>query len=216
LEALELLEKERPDIAFLDIKMPGLTGIEVAERMTSDCRIVFITAYDQYAVEAFEKEAIDYILKPITEERLAKTVGRLQKQMIGPPPSIRTISGTLERVLSTLKDGQASRFLKWVKVLEGEEVKLIPVDDIIYFKAEDKYTLVKSREGESLIRRSIRRLSDELDPVQFWRIHRGTIINVNRIARVNRSFSGRLIVTLKGAPETLNVSRTYAHLFKHM
>ena len=215
-EALDQIEKERPDIAFLDIKMPGLTGIEVAERITVDCRVVFITAYDQYAIEAFENEAIDYILKPITEKRLAKTIKRLQKQMTGLPGTSIETSETMERLLVALKEREDTGFLRWIKVRDRDEVKLIAVDDIFYFKAEDKYTLVKTREGESLIKRSIRKLAEELDPDQFWRIHRGTIINVSRIARVNRSFAGKLIVNLKDLQETLTVSRSYAHLFKHM
>ena len=215
-EALDLIEKEHPDIAFLDIKMPGLTGIEVAERIAADCRVAFITAYDQYAIKAFENEAIDYILKPITEERLAKTVQRLKKQMTGSPGSSPETSETMERLLSALKGKETPGFLKWIKVRDRDEVKLIAVDDVFYFKAEDKYTLVKTHEGESLIKRSIRKLTEELDPDQFWRIHRGTIINVSRIARVNRSFAGKLIVNLKDLQETLTVSRSYAHLFKHM
>jgi len=193
-EALDQIEKERPDIAFLDIKMPGLTGIEVAERIAIDCRVVFITAYDEYAIEAFENEAIDYILKPITEERIAKTVQRLQKQMTGSPGTSIETSETMERLLVALKEKDGPGFLKWIKVRDRDEVKLIAVDDIFYFKAEDKYTLVKTREGESLIKRSIRKLA----------------------ARVNRSFAGKLIVNLKDLQETLTVSRSYAHLFKHM
>lgn len=215
-EAIDLIKKEHPDIAFLDIKMPGLTGIEVAERIGSECKVVFITAYDQYAVEAFENEAVDYILKPITEERLAKTVGRLKKYIKGASSALPGMSDTLARVLAALKEKEATGFLKWIKVRDRDEVKLISVDDIFYFKAEDKYTTVKTQEGESLIKRSIRKLADELDPDQFWRIHRGTIINVSRIERVNRSFAGRLIVNLKDSRETLTVSRSYAHLFKHM
>ncbi len=215
-EALNLIEKERPDVAFLDIKMPGLTGIEVAERIAADCRVIFITAYDEYAVAAFENEAIDYILKPITEERLAKTIKRLQKQMTGSPGSSPGMSDTMERLLAALKDKEATGFLRWIKVRHRDEVKLIAVDDVFYFKAEDKYTLVKTGEGESLIKRSIRKLAEELEPDQFWRIHRGTIINVSRIARVNRSFAGKLIVNLKDLQETLTVSRSYAHLFRHM
>ena len=215
-EALELVEKKRPDIAFLDIKMPGLSGIEVAEKIAGACRIVFITAYDQYAIKAFENEAVDYILKPVTKERLEKTVERLQKQLTESSSSPSGMSDTLERVLSVLKEKGAPGYLKWIKVRDREEVKLIAVDDVLYFKAEDKYTTVRTQEGESLIKTSIRILAEELDPDQFWRIHRGTIINVSRIARVNRSFAGKLIIQLKDVKETLIVSRSYAHLFKHM
>ena len=216
LDALKLIETCRPAIAFLDIKMPGLTGIEVAQKISADCRVVFITAFDQYAIEAFENEAIDYLLKPVTDKRLQKTIERLKKQIsaISKPPI--DFSQTMDRLLAALKDNQPSGYLKWIKVRHAEEVRLIAIDDVYYFKAEDKYTVVKTREGESLIKKSIRQLTEELEPDQFWRIHRGTIINVSRIGKVSRSFAGRLIITLKDLPENLTVSRSYANLFKQM
>jgi DNA-binding LytR/AlgR family response regulator len=216
LEALALIESCRPAIAFLDIKMPGLSGIEVAQKLGDDCRVVFITAFDQFAVDAFESEAVDYILKPVTDQRLNKTISRLKKQLSGsvdPPPDLST---TMQRLVNALNDRQHPGYLKWIKVRHGEEVRLIAVDDVCYFKAEDKYTVVKTLEGESLIKKTIRQLTTELDPDNFWRIHRATIINVGRIGRVSRSFSGRLIVSLKDLPETLTVSRSYAHLFRQM
>jgi DNA-binding LytR/AlgR family response regulator len=216
LEALNLIEKCRPAVAFLDIKMPGLSGIEVAQRISTDCRVVFITAFDQYAVEAFENEAVDYILKPVTIERLEKTVQRLKKQIAAdavPPPDY---ASTMERLLAALQNKAAPGYLKWLKVRHGDEVRLIPIDEVCYFKAEDKYTVVKTRAGESLIKKSIQQLAGEINPDQFWRVHRGTIINVSQIAEASRSFAGRLIITLKDLPETLTVSRSYAHLFKQM
>ena len=216
IEALALIESCRPAIAFLDIKMPGLSGIEVAQKIRVNCHVVFITAFDQYAIEAFENEAVDYILKPVTAKRLAKTIKRLKKQIsaISSPPI--DSSQTMDRLLAALKDRQPSGYLKWIKVRHGEEVRLISIDEICYFKAEDKYTLVRTIENESLIKKSIHQLAEELDPDQFWRIHRATIINVSRIGKVSRSFAGRLIITLKDLPETLTVSRSYAHLFKQM
>jgi DNA-binding LytR/AlgR family response regulator len=216
LEALELIESCRPAIAFLDIKMPGLTGIEVAQRIRADCRVVFITAFDQYAIEAFENEAVDYILKPVTDKRLQKTIQRLKKQIsaISNPPI--DFHQTMDRLFAALKDKQLSGYLKWIKVRHGEEVRLIAIDDVCYFKAEDKYTLVRTLEKESLIKKSIRQLTEELDPDQFWRIHRSTIINLSCIAGVHRSFAGRLLVKFKDLPETLPVSKTYAHRFKQM
>jgi DNA-binding LytR/AlgR family response regulator len=216
LKALELIEKNRPDIAFLDINMPGLSGLEVAKNIAFNCRVVFITAYDQYAIEAFENEAIDYLLKPVTDDRLVKTVQRLQKQIADASPSPADIAETLERFMSTVKNREAPGFLKWIKVRHGEDVRLISVDEVCYFKAEDKYTVVKTPTGESLIKKSIRQLATALDPDQFWRIHRGTIINVNFIDRINRSFAGRLTIKLEDLPETLTVSRSYSHLFKQM
>ena len=216
LEALKLIESSRPAIAFLDIKMPGLTGIEVAQKISAECRVVFITAFDQYAIEAFENEAVDYILKPVTDKRLGKTVKRLKRQISTngePSPEFAT---TMERLLAALNHKETSVYLKWIKVRQGEEVRLISVEDIYYFKAEDKYTVVKTSEGESLIKKSIRLLNEELDPDHFWRIHRGTIVNVSQIAKVSRTFAGKLMISLKDLPETLTVSRTYAHLFKQM
>ena len=216
LEALKLIESYRPAIAFLDIKMPGLTGIEVARKISPDCRVVFITAFDQYAIEAFENEAVDYILKPVTDKRLEKTVQRLKKQLSDtskPPPGF---SATMDRLIAAMNDKQVSGYLKWVKVRHGEEVRLIASDDVCYFKAEDKYTVVKTRDGESLIKKSIRQLTGELDPDGFWRIHRGTIVNVNFIDRIHRSFAGRLTIKLVDLSDTLTVSRSYAHLFKQM
>jgi DNA-binding LytR/AlgR family response regulator len=216
LEALKLIETCRPAIAFLDIKMPGLSGIEVAQKISTNCRVVFITAFDQYAVEAFENEAVDYILKPVTDKRLEKTIKRLKKQIsdISNPPT--DFSATMDRLLAAIKDKQPSGYLKWIKVRHGEEVRLIAIDEVCYFKAEDKYTVVRTLDGESLIKKSIQQLTEELDPAQFWRIHRGTIIGVNHVAVVNRSFAGRLTLRLKGLSETLTVSRSYAHLFKQM
>lgn len=216
LEALELIESCQPAVAFLDIKMPGLSGIEVAQKTRVNCRVVFITAFDQYAIEAFENEAVDYILKPVTDKRLQKTIKRLKNQIsvISNPPI--DFHQTMDRLLAALKDKQLPEYLKWIKVRHGEDVRLISVDEVCYFKAEDKYTVVKTRTGESLIKKNIRQLTAELDPDHFWRIHRGTIINVNFIDRINRSFSGHLSIKLEELPEALTVSRTYAHLFKQM
>ena len=216
LEAFSLIETCRPAVAFLDIKMPGLSGIEVARKISSGCRIVFITAFDQYAIEAFDNEAIDYILKPVTDERLKKTIKRLKKQISGSPVSALDVTRSMERLLAAMKDKPPAGYLKWIKVRQGEEVRLIAVDDIFYFKAEDKYTVVKTREAEALIKKTIKQLSEELDPEQFWRIHRGVIVSVRRIGRVSRSLAGNLVIRLKDLPETLTVSRSYAHLFKQM
>ena len=215
--ALELIETQKPLVAFLDIKMPGLSGLEVAKRITVNCIIVFITAYDEFAIEAFENEAIDYLLKPVTDERLARTITRLKNQLdASPPPARQDLTATLERLLVSLENNAAAGFLKWIKARQGEDVRLIAVDEVCYFKAEDKYTVVKTPTSESLIKKSIRQLATELDPDQFWRIHRSTIINVKFIDRINRSFAGRLTIKLANFPEVLTVSRSYSHLFKQM
>lgn len=151
-----MISTHQPDIAFLDIKMPGLNGIEVARQIRNNCRIVFITAYDQFAVEAFESEAIDYLLKPVSDERLLQTIERLQKQVGSSHPTAAEAARALERVLAALDRKDTVSFLKWVKVRHGEQVRLIPVADICYFKSEDKYTVVKTRKGEFLIKKSIR------------------------------------------------------------
>jgi DNA-binding LytR/AlgR family response regulator len=216
LEALDMIESARPAIAFLDIKMPGLSGIEVAQKISTNCRVVFITAFDQYAIEAFENEAVDYILKPVTVERLEKTVQRLKKSIAADAVPSPDYASAMERLLAALKNTEPPGYLKWLKVRHGDEVRLIPIDEVCYFKAEDKYTVVKTRAGESLIKKSIQQLSGEIHPDQFWRIHRATIINVGQIAGVSRTFAGRLIIKLKDLPETLTVSRSYAHLFKQM
>lgn len=216
IEAWELIQNARPDIAFLDIRMPGLSGIEVARRVAGTCHVVFITAYDEYAVKAFEHEALDYILKPITQNRLNKTIQRLQKRMTRTSLQEAGIADTLERVLSSLEARGSNDYLRWAKVQHGDGVRIIPVEEVCYFKASDKYTTVMTKTGESLIRKSIKSLEKELDPNQFWRIHRGTIVNVNQIAKVSRSLSGRSIIKLKDLPETIMVSRTYTHLFRQM
>ena len=215
-EALELIEKYRPHIAFLDIRMPGLSGMEVAKRIAGICWFVFITAYDQYAIEAFENEAIDYILKPVTRERLERTVKRLKKQITastGPPVDLPEI---VKRLMETLPGKEGPEYLQWIRVQKGDGLQLIPVDEVCYFKASDKYTMVITKEGESLIRKPIKDLAEELDPGSFWRIHRGTIVNAACISKVSRSLTGRGTVRLKDRPETLTVSRSYIHIFKQM
>ncbi|MBI5582508.1 MAG: response regulator transcription factor [Deltaproteobacteria bacterium] len=215
-QALELIEQLRPEIAFLDIKMPGLTGLEVAERITGTCRVVFVTAYDQYAVEAFEKEAVDYLLKPVNPERLALTVGRLRKKTVPQawPPALS--AETLSRLADALSRREARDYLQYLRVLQGEDIRLIPVREVIYFQAGDKYTRIITAEGETLIRKPIKELVLELDPEQFWQIHRGTIVNLCSVARVSRSLTGSGLVRLKNRSETLKVSSRYLHLFRQM
>jgi DNA-binding LytR/AlgR family response regulator len=212
-EALDLIDRHRPHIAFLDIRMPGLTGMEVADRISGTCRIVFVTAYDAYAVEAFEKEAVDYLLKPVSRERLEKTVLRLKEGLkTGKALPVEA----LRRIITQIVDDEGPRRLRYVRLQHGDSVRLIPVDEVIYFKAQDKYTRVITLEGESLIRKPIRELAVELEPEQFWQIHRGTIVNVRHIDRVSRSLTGKGVVRLKGCSETLNVSNRYLHLFRQM
>ncbi len=215
-EALELVESKQPHIAFLDIRMPGFSGMEVARRIAGSCRIVFVTAFDQYAIEAFEREAVDYLLKPVSKDRLIQTVQRLKNQLDSSTEPPARLAEVVEQVLSKLTGRGGANFLRWIKAQNKDTIRLIPVEEVDYFKAEDKYTLVLTKEGESLLKKSIKELAQELDPSQFWQIHRGTIVNVSKIDKVSRSLTGRGILKLKGRSEFLTVSRNYLHLFKQM
>jgi len=215
-EALQMVESLHPDVAFLDIRMPGLSGMEVARRIAGLCRIVFVTAFDQYAVEAFEREAIDYLLKPVSKDRLIQTIQRLKNPLSSSTEPPARLAEVIEQVLSKLSGRGGTDFLRWIKTQHKESIRLIPVEEADYFKAEDKYTLVITKEGEFLIKKSIKELVQELDPAQFWQIHRGTIVNISKIDKVSRSLTGRGILKLKERPELLTVSRNYLHLFKQM
>jgi DNA-binding LytR/AlgR family response regulator len=215
-EAMMLIESEEPDIAFLDIRMPGLSGMQVAKEIAGACHVVFVTAYDEYAVEAFERQAVDYLLKPVSKERLAMTIARLKERLQSKATPSPDTAAFLEKLLSGLSGVKQSRFLKWIRAQHKDGIRLIPVEEVDYFKAEDKYTLVMTNSEESLIKKSIRELASELDPMHFWQIHRAVIVNASRIEKVTRSLTGRGIVKMKGRPEELVVSRNYLHLFKQM
>lgn len=208
LAALRELEREPPDILFLDIEMPGMTGLEVARQASGRCHVVFVTAYDQHAVEAFEQGAADYVLKPVSLARFATTVARL-KERIGQPAS--SIDSLLDQLVTPRKG-----YLKWINASQGTTVKIITVDDVHYFQADSKYTCVVTNDGESLIRKPIRELVEELDPSNFWQIHRSTIVNVNAIAGVSRDLRGHSQVRLKHGTTLLPVSDAYAHRFRQM
>lgn len=214
-KAVEMIETIRPDIAFLDIKMPGLSGMEVARRAAGMCAVVFITAYDRYAIDAFENEAMDYILKPASMERLSKTVERIKKR-IAESSHPSDISGMLERMISRMNPGGGTRYLKWIKARVNGSIRLIPVDRVCYFQSDNKYTLVVARNTEALIRKTIVELADELDPDVFFRIHRGAIVNARFIDKVTSSPTGRGQIKLVGRPEILTVSRSYTSIFKQM
>ena len=210
--ARTMIRDLRPDIAFLDITMPGLSGIEVAKAAAGTCLVVFVTAHDQFAVEAFEREAVDYLLKPVTDERLADTIRRLKVWLTATPGP--DISGVLERLSRALP--QAPSHLQWIKAQHKDGVRLIAVSDIYFFRSSDKYTTVRTREGEFLIRKTLKELESELDPAQFWRVHRAAIVNVRLIQKVDRSIAGTRTIRFKDLSDTLTVSRAYTHLFKQM
>jgi DNA-binding LytR/AlgR family response regulator len=208
-EALLLADRAHPEIAFLDIRMPVVSGLDVARRLTGRCHVVFVTAYDEYAVAAFEEGAVDYLLKPPSPERIAKLVSRLKARLATTPLD-------LAQVVARLAQRDTAAPLKWVRASLGASMRLIPVEDIAYFQAEDKYTKVVTSEGEALIRKPIKELYEELDQEAFWQIHRGTIVNLRAIARVDRDWRDQPVIALRDRPEKLTVSRTFAHRFKAM
>jgi DNA-binding LytR/AlgR family response regulator len=215
-EALDLVDAEEPQVAFLDIRMPGLSGLDVAGKIAGRCRVVFVTAYDRYAVEAFEQEAADYLVKPVTRKRVAQTVARLKKQLQSPETPPAGIPEGISRLLADIRNQNRPAYLQWIRAQHRDSVRLIPVDDVDYFQAEDKYTIVMTASGESIIKTSIKELTQELDPDKFWQIHRATIVNVSRIEDVSRSLTGRGVLKLKNRKETLTVSRQHLPLFRQM
>jgi len=211
--ALRLIDAERPDVAFLDVKMPGLSGLEVAQKAVWKCPIVFITAHNKYAVEAFENEAVDYLLKPVSQDRLERTVRRLKERLAASSP-LPDLSAILEKVSRSLK--QPASYLQWVKARHRDGIRLIPATDIYYFKSTDKYTTVRTRDGEFLIRKTIKELEEELDPELFWRVHRAAIVNARAILTVGRSMTGTYAIRFRDIHDSVLVSRAFSHLFKEM
>ena len=209
-EALQLLDRMTPTLVFLDIQMPGLTGLDVARQIAGRCHVVFVTAYDAHAVAAFEQGAVDYVLKPYSVERLALAVSRVRQRLSSAPAA-------LDGVLRELAAAEPARkHLRWINASKGQDVSLITVDEVLYFQSDTKYTRVVTATGEALIRTPLKELQDELDPAYFWAIHRSTIVNANAIAGVTRDFRGRVLVKLKSRSETLPVSDAHTHLFRQM
>lgn len=210
-DALAMIEREKPDLAFLDIKMPGMTGLEVAQRMSRPCLVVFITAYQKYAVESFEQEAVDYVLKPVSDERLARTIARVKKRLA---QGERTEG--LEDLIAKL--GQAMErkgsYARYLRASSGREMHLIPVGKILYIKSDLKYTVIATRDGEFLTRLPISELIKQLDPERFWQVHRSTIVNASRVKSVAQTGRERFVLRLHDCEALLPVSRSYIHLFK--
>jgi DNA-binding LytR/AlgR family response regulator len=242
IEAVALTETHHPDLVFLDIRMPGMTGVEaaraIAQLPTDDdstdgwpgCEIVFITAYDQYAIEAFEQGVVDYVLKPAERERLLVTVERIRKRLAqrhaaggdpgsdgsadgGPPPA--ALQQLLQRLAARMDPGRPPP-LRWIQATVGQNIQMIPVDEVLFFISDEKYTRVQTATVEALIRKPIKELIEELDAEVFWQIHRSTLVNTKFIAGVSRDLRGRQLVAVKGHPERLEVSRSFTGLFKGM
>jgi DNA-binding LytR/AlgR family response regulator len=240
LEAVDLVAQHHPDVVFLDIRMPGLSGVDAARRIAqlpspgegegdsdSDSdgewalpEIVFITAYDQYAIEAFEQGVADYVLKPAERERLAVTVSRIKQRLTlrgtedePPAPHLQQL---LHKLAAKLNPGGTPPALKWIQATVGQAIQMIPIEDVLFFISDEKYTRVQTATIEALIRKPIKELVDEVDPDLFWQIHRSTLVNTHFIAGVTRDLRGRQIVGIKGSNEKLEVSRSYTHLFKGM
>ncbi|KAF1701489.1 LytR/AlgR family response regulator transcription factor [Pseudoxanthomonas suwonensis] len=217
--ALEAIATHQPDVAFLDIRMPGLTGIQVAAAMAQSSprtQVVFVTAYDQYAIEAFEKGAVDYLLKPVARERLQATVQRLQARAAGGGPDQATLDALLQHLARRPPAPSAPPPLAWITASNGRETKLIMLDDVAYFRADSKYTVVVTAEGESLLRTSLKELLGALDPQRFRQIHRSTIVNLAAVQSVVRDDSGKGVLRLRSRSETLPVSAPFMALFRGM
>ena len=212
-EAVAMVARHRPSFVFLDIEMPGMNGLQAAAQVKGLTHVVFVTAFDRYAVAAFDRGAIDYVLKPASEARLAETVARLRERLPA-AQGAEQLGAALAQVAAALGKPMPSR-LRWIQASIGSQIRLIPVDDVLFFQSDAKYTRVVTREGESLIRKALKDLLDEVDPQQFWQIHRGTVINSRAIAHVLRE-DDRLTVVVRDHAERLEVSRSHAHLFRSM
>ncbi|MFZ6654981.1 LytR/AlgR family response regulator transcription factor [Undibacterium sp. TJN19] len=226
--AIEQAEADKPDIIFLDIRMPGKNGIEAASILAKQALIVFVTAYDEYAIQAFERGAMDYLLKPVEVERLSATCVRLKERLAKQAEQAKASSSVasstnqsaqVEQLLNQLMQHQQSQnreYLRWIQASVGASLRMISTKEVLFFRSDEKYTLVQTEQAEFLIRKSLKELEDELDPKEFWRIHRSTLVRVAAIAEVSRDFRGRQLVALKGHAEKLEVSRNHTHLFQQM
>ncbi len=214
-EAVVMVRSLEPDIAFLDISMPEMDGIQAAQALAGQVHVVFITAHDQYAIRAFEHGAVDYVLKPAEPERVALTCERLRARITHEPDPMNDLLAQLSERLGAggLKPRE---YIRWVQASVGSNIRMIPTSEILFFRAEDKYTRVQTQRFEALIRKPIKELIDELDPDEFWQIHRATVVRVEAIEQVSRNLRGHQVVHLKGSDEKLEVSRTFNHLFRQM
>ncbi|MBC3883662.1 LytR/AlgR family response regulator transcription factor [Undibacterium griseum] len=213
-DALEAIHRHQPDVAFLDIRMPGMSGLDVAHAVKGRCHAVFTTAYDSYAMDAFAAGAIDYLLKPVAQPRLAEAIERLQARLASKQaaPDISQLMAELDKRIR----GQAAERIRWISASVGDTIKMFPVEKILFFSSDEKYTRVVSAQDEAHVRKPLKELLDGLDHDQFWQIHRGTVVRADAIARAQRDDMGRYTVELHGSPEKLRVSQAYAWRFKPM
>ena len=209
--ALKAIDEHAPDVLFLDIHMPEASGLEVTRKASGRCHVVFVTAYDQYAVAAFEEGAVDYVMKPLSGARIAIATERLRKRLESRPADLRGLVANLAK--APARNGQ---YLRWINAADGEDVQLITIDEVQYFQSDTKYTRVVAANQEGLIRKSLKELLDELDPDVFWQVHRATIVNLGAVASVGRDHRGHVVLRLRGRDEVLPVSQTFAHLFRQM
>jgi DNA-binding LytR/AlgR family response regulator len=219
-EAVALGEQHRPDIAFLDIRMPGMSGIEAARQLHQRSHIVFATAYDQYALDAFQQGALDYLLKPVSAERLATTCARLRSRLQVRLNAPQDIGQQLARLTALLENKGSAQpktgHLRWIQAQAGASQRMVSTREVLFFQSDEKYTRVQTAGGEFLIRKTLKELADELDPDEFWRIHRSTLVRVEAISEVTRDLRGRHMLRLRGHPFELEVSRNHTHLFQQM
>ncbi|MBL8275633.1 MAG: response regulator transcription factor [Pelomonas sp.] len=223
--AVELALRERPQVCFLDIRMPGMTGLEAAQAITEDWPddagalplFVFVTAYDQYALQAFDAAAADYLLKPLTPERLAQSIARLQARLAAaaqPAAATASTDATLATLRQLLTQASPAPRLRHLQAAVGEAIELVPVDDLVYLEAADKYVRAVTAQRDYWVRVSLRELLPQLDPERFWQVHRSTVVHIDAVARALRQDNGTVLLALRNRPETLTVSRVHAHRFK--
>jgi len=210
IEAAAALADIKPDLAFLDIRMPGKSGLDAARSAPAGCRVVFVTAFDDHAVQAFEQAAADYLLKPVSDERLARCIERLKQQAAVAPDDLLL---RLQRLLSVPSKPE---YLSCLRAQVGQTVRLVPTEDVCYLQSADKYTLLLTSEAEMLLRTPLKELIVQLDPQHFWQVHRGTVVNVRKIVSAHHDLLNKVTLTLRDRPEKVVVSRSYAHLFRQM
>ncbi len=212
-DALAMINTEKPDLVFLDIKMPGMSGLEVARKMTHPSMLVFVTAYHKYAVNAFEEEAVDYLLKPVSDQRLIRSIARIKERCLH-TGGVRDLRPLLSKLTQALEKKDAR--VRYLRASSGKAIRLVAVEDVLFIRARSKYTSVITRDGEFLMRTPLSELIKQLDPERFWQIHRSTIVNVSKVVSVSQAGRETYLLSLRDSQELLPVSRSFIHQFKQM